>query len=90
MASLLHRAKTGRGTWVDLAMYQNGAAFVGEGLLAYAFNGERARRMGNRHPAMAPHGCYPCAGEDQWVTIAVRDDADWRAFCGAIRGSGVG
>lgn len=84
MAALLHRAKTGRGTWVDLAMYQNGAAFVGEGLLAYTFNGERARRMGNRHPAMAPHGCYPCAGEDQWVTIAVRDDADWQAFCGAI------
>ena len=89
MASLLHRAKTGRGTWVDLAMYQNGAAFVGEGLLAYAFNGERARRMGNRHPAMAPHGCYPCAGEDQWVTIAVRDDADWRAFCGAIGEAGL-
>ncbi len=84
MAALLHRAKTGQGTWVDLAMYQNGAAFVGEGLLAYAFNGERARRMGNRHSAMAPHGCYPCAGEDQWVTIAVRDDDDWLAFCGAI------
>ena len=84
MAALLHRAKTGRGTWVDLAMYQNGASFIGEGLLAYSFNGERARRMGNRHSAMAPHGCYPCAGEDQWVTIAVRDDDDWLAFCGAM------
>ena len=95
MAALLHRAKTGRGTWVDLAMYQNGASFIGEGLLAYAYSlqnrfppgsggGERARRMGNRHSAMAPHGCYPCAGEDQWVTIAVRDDDDWLAFCGAI------
>ena len=84
MAALLHRARTGRGAWIDLAMYQNGASFVGEGLLAYAFNGERARRMGNRHSAMAPHGCYPCAGEDQWVTIAVRDDADWLAFCEAI------
>ena len=84
MAALLHRAKTGRGTWVDLAMYQNGAAFIGEGLLAYAFNGERVRRMGNRHTAMAPHGCYPCVGEDQWVTIAVRDDVDWAAFCRAI------
>ncbi len=84
MAALLHRTKTGSGTWVDLAMYQNGASFIGEGLLAYAFNGERSRRMGNRHTSMAPHGCYPCAGEDQWVTIAVRDDADWQAFCGAI------
>ena len=84
MAALLHRAKTGRGTWVDLAMYQNGASFIGEGLLAYAFNSERVRRMGNRHSAMAPHGCYPCAGEDQWVTIAVRDDEDWLAFCRAV------
>ncbi len=90
MAALLHRAKTGRGTWVDLAMYQNGAAFVGEGLLAYSFNGQRVRRMGNRHSAMAPHGCYPCLGEDQWVTIAVRDDADWQSFCQATEAPYLG
>ena len=84
MAALLQRARTGRGTWVDLAMYQAGASFIGEGLLAYSFNGERTRRIGNRHPSMAPHGCYPCCGEDQWVTIAVRDDQDWLAFCHAI------
>jgi len=84
MAALLHRAKTGRGTWIDLAMYQAGAAFIGEGLLTYSFNGERTRRIGNRHSSMAPHGCYPCLGEDQWVTIAVRDDQDWQAFCAAV------
>ena len=84
MAALLHRARTGQGTWVDLAMYQAGASFIGEGLLAYSFNGERTRRIGNRHASMAPHGCYPCLGEDQWVTIAVRDDADWQAFCHVI------
>ena len=89
MAALLHRAKTGRGTWIDLAMYQAGASFIGEGLLAYSFNGERTRRIGNRHPSMAPHGCYPSAGEDQWVTIAVRDDTDWQAFCHAIGAPGL-
>ena len=65
-------------------MYQAGAAFIGEGLLTYSFNGERTRRIGNRHSSMAPHGCYPCLGEDQWVTIAVRDDQDWQAFCAAV------
>ena len=84
MAALLHRSKTGRGTWIDLAMYQAGASFVGEGLLAYSYNGERTRRIGNRHQSMSPHGCYPCLGQDQWVTVAVRDDADWQAFCQAI------
>ena len=84
MAALLHRARTGRGMWIDLAMYQAGASFIGEGLLGYSFNGERSRRIGNRHTSMAPHGCYPCLGEDQWVTIAIRDESDWIAFCGAI------
>ena len=89
MAALLQRFRTGQGTWIDLAMYQAGASFIGEGLLAYSFNGERTRRLGNRHSSMAPHGCYPCRGEDQWVTIAVRDDEDWLAFCRALGVSGI-
>jgi crotonobetainyl-CoA:carnitine CoA-transferase CaiB-like acyl-CoA transferase len=33
---------------------------------------------------MAPHGCYRCKGEDEWVTIAVGSDEEWNAFCRAI------
>ena len=85
LAALIHRKTTGRGVWVDLAMYQVGVSFLGEGLLDFAFNGRRTRRLGNRHEYMSPHGCYPCLGEDQWVTIAVRDDEDWSSFCQAIK-----
>ncbi len=84
MACLLYRAKTGRGVWVDLAMYQVGVSFMGEGLLDYAFNGRRTRRMGNRHEYMSPHGCYPCRGNDEWVALAVRNDDDWQALCRAL------
>ena len=80
MASLIHRARTGRGMWIDLAMYQVGLSFLGEGLLDFAHNGRRTRRMGNRHRSMAPHGCYPCKGNDEWVTLAARDDSDWKAL----------
>ena len=40
--------------------------------------------MGNRHESMAPHGCYPCVGDDEWVAIAVRTDSDWAAMCQAM------
>jgi crotonobetainyl-CoA:carnitine CoA-transferase CaiB-like acyl-CoA transferase len=33
---------------------------------------------------MAPHGCYPCRGEDSWISIAVANDEEWRALCGAM------
>ena len=70
--------------WIDLAMYQVGASFLGEGILDFAFNGRRTRRLGNRHETFSPHGCYPCQGNDQWVVIAVRDDVEWRALCKAM------
>ncbi|PKB79801.1 MAG: hypothetical protein BZY88_11495 [SAR202 cluster bacterium Io17-Chloro-G9] len=84
MACLIHRARTGQGMWIDLAMYQVGISFLGEGLLDYAFNGRSTRRLGNRHQSMSPHGCYPCLGDDQWVALAVRDDVEWQAFCRAL------
>ena len=84
LASLIHRARTGQGMWIDLAMYQVGTSFMGEGLLDFAFNGRRTRRLGNRHETLSPHGCYPCQGKDQWAVIAVRDDADWQALCAAL------
>jgi crotonobetainyl-CoA:carnitine CoA-transferase CaiB-like acyl-CoA transferase len=89
LACLLYRARTGRGSWVDLAMYQVGASFIGEGLLDFAYNGRRTRRLGNRHEHLAPHGCYPCMGNDSWVTLAVRDDWDWQALCRAIGQPGL-
>jgi benzylsuccinate CoA-transferase BbsF subunit len=37
--------------------------------------------MGNRDVIMAPHGCYPCKGEDKWVVIAVSNDEEWKSLC---------
>jgi crotonobetainyl-CoA:carnitine CoA-transferase CaiB-like acyl-CoA transferase len=36
--------------------------------------------QGNRSPLGAPWGLYPCAGDDQWCVITVRDDAEWSAL----------
>jgi crotonobetainyl-CoA:carnitine CoA-transferase CaiB-like acyl-CoA transferase len=33
---------------------------------------------------MAPHGVFRSAGEDRWVSVAVRDDEEWQRFCRTI------
>ena len=38
-------------------------------------------RNGNRSPSAAPHDVFPAKGEDEWVAIAVVDDAQWQALC---------
>ncbi len=32
----------------------------------------------------APWGLFPAAGDDDWIVVTVRGDADWAALCGEI------
>jgi crotonobetainyl-CoA:carnitine CoA-transferase CaiB-like acyl-CoA transferase len=80
LASLYRRRRTGRGQWIDLSMYQCGAATIGPLIMDYVANGRVATRMGNRHEAMAPHGVYRCAGDDRWIAIAIDSDTAWQVL----------
>ena len=31
-----------------------------------------------------PHGTFAAAGEERWLTLAARDEDEWRGLCGAI------
>ena len=59
---------------------------VGPAFMDYELNGRVAGPTGNRHPlaAAAPHGVFPCAGEDRWISIAVFDDEEWQALVAAM------
>ena len=37
----------------------------------------------------ATHGVYPCAGDDEWCVISIRDDADWMALTAAMGREGL-
>lgn len=79
MAALHKRRATGQSVRVDLAAREVSSALVGDALLLAAA-GQDIHRMGNAHPAMAPHGVYPALGEDRWISIAIASDAEWAAF----------
>jgi crotonobetainyl-CoA:carnitine CoA-transferase CaiB-like acyl-CoA transferase len=84
MSALYHRAQTGEGQYIDLAMIAGSANFLGELVMANLINGSLGERIGNRDPIMAPHGCYRCQGDDGWVAIAVAGEKEWKAFCKVI------
>jgi benzylsuccinate CoA-transferase BbsF subunit len=88
--ALVHRQRTGEGQWVDLSCTDAGLTLHGPALLDWTVNGRPMRRPGSphsnrsEHPAMAPHGIYPAQGDDEWVAIACRTDAEWRALAGVV------
>jgi len=80
LAALEHRRTTGEGCWIDIAQAEAAIQFLAPEVAAAAAGGEVARAMGNRDRQYAPHGVFRCTGEDSWVAIAVRTDAEWRAL----------
>jgi crotonobetainyl-CoA:carnitine CoA-transferase CaiB-like acyl-CoA transferase len=86
LAALWHRRRTGRGQLVDLAQLEAVASLVGPTLLERAVDGGTSVPTGNASlegPA-APHGVYPCAGDDRWLAITVFTDDEWDALARAI------
>jgi crotonobetainyl-CoA:carnitine CoA-transferase CaiB-like acyl-CoA transferase len=81
---LRYRRRFGKGLWLDIGMYQLGCFMISEYILDWLANHRLGERRGNRHPCLAPQGCYPCAGDDQWCVISVRDDEQWVALCRLI------
>ncbi|MCY4388387.1 MAG: CoA transferase [Desulfurellaceae bacterium] len=81
MAALLHREKTGQGQYIDLSQWEAAIMLLPEAVMDYSMNGTQPERMGNRDPHMAPHGVFRSKGDDRWVSLSVRDEAEWQRLC---------
>jgi crotonobetainyl-CoA:carnitine CoA-transferase CaiB-like acyl-CoA transferase len=84
LAALRRRRVTGRGCYIDLSQYEAGLQFLAPALLDFGVNGRSPERRGNRHPSAAPHGVFPCAGEERWVALSAHDDRQWQGLRGAL------
>jgi crotonobetainyl-CoA:carnitine CoA-transferase CaiB-like acyl-CoA transferase len=84
LAALDHRRRTGEGQYIDQSQVESALHFLAPHLLAAQAGGGGLDRVANRDPELAPHGAYPAAGEDAWVAIAARDDADFQRLCAVM------
>ena len=84
LATLLRRGRTGSGGHAEVAQAEVVSNIIGDLLLKEGVEPGSVRPLGNRHERGAPWGSYPCAGEEQWIAITIRDDEDWRRFRAAM------
>ena len=79
-AALLARERTGTGQLIEISQSEAVLHHIAFDMLDYAFNGRERGQRGNDHPAFAPYGVFPCAGQDRWIAIACTSDAAFAAL----------
>jgi crotonobetainyl-CoA:carnitine CoA-transferase CaiB-like acyl-CoA transferase len=79
------RERSGGGVRVDFSMFEAMLWAMPEALLL-AQLGDPPRPRGNASINHAPHGAYRCTGEDEWLSVAIGDDAQWRNLCALVPG----
>ena len=81
IAALDYRRRTGKGVYIDQSQMETAANMLTPSIMDYLVNGRVLIRNGNRLAYAAPHGAYPCCGDDRWVAIAVFTDDEWSTLC---------
>ena len=85
LAAFIRRDRTGSGAHVHISQ-----AEVAVNQLDTRYVAEAAKGGGvavQDDPSV--HGVYPCAGDDEWCVISIRDDDDWRALADAMGRPGL-
>jgi crotonobetainyl-CoA:carnitine CoA-transferase CaiB-like acyl-CoA transferase len=80
-AALAHRARTGEGQHIDLALLDVQIACLANQTANYLIGGMVPRRMGNAHPNIVPYQDFPTADGD--MILAVGNDGQFAKFCEA-------
>jgi crotonobetainyl-CoA:carnitine CoA-transferase CaiB-like acyl-CoA transferase len=84
LTALIHARLTGQGQFIDLAQIECMMPFAAPWIVAHSIDGKKPVKYGNRHPDLVPHGCFPCAGSDNWIVVAVSSDAMWPKLAGLL------
>ena len=84
MAAIIHRSKTGEGQFVEVSQAECVTSTIPEIILDYTANKNIPERIGNSHPEISPHGCYPCKGRDKWITIATQSEDEWTSLANLL------
>jgi CoA:oxalate CoA-transferase len=82
-AALLRRAGSGEGALVDVAMLDCQLAILENALTTHLVTGEVPRRLGTRHPNIAPFQAFE-AGDGRLIVVCAGHDNQFAAFCAVL------
>ena len=81
--ALWRRRRTGRGQYIEVDRQEALVGLMGGQIVGLSMKAQEP------HPLMTLHGRYPCSADEQWLTLACQDDAQFAALCDVIGRPGL-
>lgn len=81
-AALYHRASTGQGMKIDVAMLDCQIAILENAIARYSATGVAPGPLGARHPSITPFAAYQA--QDGWIIIAAGNNGLFEKLCGVL------
>jgi itaconate CoA-transferase len=83
LTALLVRTSTGRGTSIDVSLFDAMTEWMAQPALFAAYGGTPPPRAGANHASIAPYGPFR-AGDGGAVALGIQNPREWSAFCAEV------
>ncbi|MGH1486740.1 MAG: CaiB/BaiF CoA transferase family protein [Cellvibrionaceae bacterium] len=78
--ALLMRAQTGKGSGVQVSLFDTAADWMQVPFLHSEYSGKAPQRAGLHHPSIAPYGGYQTK-DNEILAISIQNEREWLNFC---------
>ncbi len=82
LGALYHRGASGRGQYIDIALFDTQLSWLANVATAYFVSGQTPARYGNGHASIVPYQAFATA--DGWLMLAVGNDGQFRNLCSVM------
>ncbi len=80
LTALYQRERTGRGTVLDISMFEALGEWMGYAAYYAAYGGTPPPRTGASHATIAPYGPFR-TGDNKQVNLGLQNEREWAQFC---------
>lgn len=85
LQALFARSRTGKGRVIEVSLFHAMADWMNVPYLQTRYGQRPPRRVGLKHPTIAPYGAFTCA-DGKALLISIQNEREWRRLCADILG----
>jgi len=85
LQALYARERTGKGRAIEVSLFHTLADWMNVPYLQARYGGAPPKRMGLRHPTIAPYGAFACA-DGKSVIMSIQNEREWARLCAELLG----